>query len=157
MPSTQVEPLHRVTHVDAHRTHGTVASGTVAGLVAGGAMAAYLVVAALLADAPALLALGAIGAVLPGIEGATATAAVAGVLVHAAVSAGLGVFFAWVVPRDYPPACTAGVGVGYALFAMGAAVGLFLPASFVWDLHAIGGSWVIAHAVYGAVLGLALR
>lgn len=152
----EVQPL-AVPSVRVGRSRGAVAAGSAAGLVAGGAMAASLVAAALIADAPALLAFQAIGAVLPGISAGTAAATLGGVLVHAAASAALGVVFAALVPRDFPRTCTAGVGVGYALFVLGFAIGVFLPGSFVGELHAIGGSWVIAHAVYGAALGLSLR
>lgn len=157
MSSTRAETLSGVTSASERHPRGAVAAGTLAGLAAGGAMAATLVVAALLAGAPALLAFEAVGAVLPGVPEGSAVAKVAGVLAHAVVSAALGVVFAAIVPRDFPPPCLAGVGVGLALFAMGFAIGVFLPDSFVWALHAIGGSWVIAHGVYGAVLGLALR
>lgn len=157
MSSTRVEPLGGVRAASERRPRGAVAAGGLAGLAAGGAMAATLVVAALLADAPALLAFQAIGEVIPGIPAGGAGATVAGVLAHGVVSAGLGVVFAAIVPRDFPAPCLAGVGVGLALLAMGFAIAVFLPDRFVWALHAIGGSWVIAHGVYGTVLGLALR
>lgn len=155
MPNVRVERLSGVAAKAAPRSRSTSAAGAVAGLAAGSAMALYVIAAALLAGQPALLAFRAIAEGTPGLAVDSPGAALAGVLVHAAVSAGLGVAYAGIIPRDFPPACAAGIGVGYALFVMGLFVG-FLPAAFVWELHAIGGSWVAAHAIYGVVLGLAL-
>jgi hypothetical protein len=157
MSTTRVEQLNAFTSASARRSRGAVVAGGVAGLAGGGAMAGALVIAALAVDAPALVAFHAIGDVVPGLEDGSAAATIAGILAHAAVSAALGVVFAGLTPRDFSPACTAGVGVGYALLVMGLSIGLLLPESFVRELHEIGGSWVIAHAVYGAALGLALQ
>lgn len=141
----------------ARRSRGAWVAGAVAGLVAGGAMAAFLVLAALVAGEPPLTAFRAIGGVVPGVGSASPAAVVAGVLAHAVVSAAIGIAFAAVLPRDFSPACAAGVGVGAALLAMGFSAWVLLPGSFIRDIHELGGIWVIAHGVYGAILGLALQ
>lgn len=156
MSEVRAEKLTVVPPVAAPRVGGEVVAGGVSGLVAGGAMAVTLVAAALLAEVPALAAFRVIGGFAPGLPDGSPGQALAGLVLHAAVSAALGVLFAWVLPRDFPPTCAAGVGVGYALFAMGFAISAVLPPSFSGDLHDLGGSWVVAQAVYGAVLGRVL-
>lgn len=139
--------------VAASRPAGAVRSGVVAGLAGGAAMALLLAVFSVREELPALHAFRVIGDVVAGADPAL------GLAVHAATSAALGVLLAWIVPRDFPPASSAGVGAGYALFVMGFMVGVVVPwfhDGFVRDLHEIGGTWVGAHAVYGVVLGLGL-
>lgn len=139
--------------VAASRPAGAVRSGVVAGLAGGAAMAVLLAVFSVREELPALHAFRVIGDVVAGADAAL------GLAVHAATSAALGVLLAWIVPRDFPAASSAGVAAGYALFVMGFMVGVIVPwfhDGFVRDLHEIGGTWVGAHAVYGVVLGVGL-
>jgi hypothetical protein len=81
-----------------------------------------------------------------------------GAAVHLATAAALGVLYSAVVPRDFPTACAVGVGVGLALFALMFMMPVVVPwanPGFRGAMQAIGGAWVIAHAVFGAVLGAA--
>jgi hypothetical protein len=137
----------------AARPPGAVRTGAIAGLAGGGAMALFLVGAARWEGVPALHALRVVGDAFAGAD------PLVGLVVHAATSAALGILLAWILPRDFPPACCAGVGAGFALLVLGLMAELFVPMvhpAFVRDMHVVGGAWVAAHAVYGVVLGLVL-
>lgn len=80
-----------------------------------------------------------------------------GLLVHLGTSVALGIVLAAILPRDFPMASAIGVGVGFGLlsfmFVLAPLVVPFVNPGFVAGNQAIGGTWVIALAVFGAVLG----
>lgn len=139
-----------------------LAAGVLSGVAGGAAMAAVVVIAAAATGIAPLQPLAAIGETFVGPEALEGTAAkvALGALVHLAVSAAFGVVFAAVVPRDLPTGCAMGLGAGGALFAMGFMMSVMVPwanPGFAAAAQVMGGSWVIAHAVFGAVLGIAPR
>ncbi|HEU4382951.1 MAG TPA: DUF6789 family protein [Anaeromyxobacteraceae bacterium] len=137
---------------------GAVASGIASGLLGGAAMALFLAAAASAAGVPARQVLEAIGTTFVGAGGlGGAERALYGAALHALVAVAAGLAYTAVVPRDLPPASAAVVGVGYALFLAGIMTSVVVPLvnpGFREAAQPIGGSWVMAHAVYGAVLGL---
>ncbi|HET8538586.1 MAG TPA: hypothetical protein VFL83_01810 [Anaeromyxobacter sp.] len=144
--------------LEALARHDVVASGVVAGAAGAAAMVAVAAVGAASEGLPATHALEVIGASLVG-PGAFASAAgkiAFGALVHAAVAAALGILFASIVPRDFSAPNALAVGVGMALFALGVMMGWVVPwanPGFRGQMQAVGGSWVVAHAVFGLALG----
>lgn len=138
---------------------GALASGVVSGLLGGAVMALFLAAAASAAGMTGLQPLEAIGATFLAADspGGGPGPALYGALLHALTSVGLGLVFAALVPRDLPPVCAAMVGIGYAMFAAGIMASLVVPAvnpEFRTAAQPIGGAWVMAHALFGAALGL---
>lgn len=137
-----------------------LATGLVTGLAGGVAMAAVAMAGAAAQDVTPLQPLLVIGEsfVGPGaFEGAGARAAF-GAVVHLATSAALGVLLAAILPRDFPMASAIGVGVGFVMLLLMAVI---MPIVVPWvnpglrgGMQGIGGTWVVAHAVFGVVLGL---
>jgi hypothetical protein len=136
-----------------------LASGVVGGLFAGALMALFLMLAAGAAGTPWGQPFRAIGATFVGagaLEGGAGAVAF-GAILHALASAVLGLGFVALFPRDFPRASGAVVGLGYALFAMAIMTSLVVPAvnpAFATAVQPTGGTWVIAHALFGAALGL---
>jgi hypothetical protein len=121
-------------------------------------MALYLVLLAGASGMTWLLPLQAIGATMVGSGGPAQ--AVAGALLHALLSAAFGLLYAAIFPRDYPPPCALVVGAGYALFVLAIMASVVVPEanpSFRGAMQPIGGTWVVAHALFGATLALAWR
>jgi len=122
-------------------------------------MAIFLVAAAIRAGMPGLYPLKVIGATFVGPEalGRGSGPVLYGAALHALTSIALGLVFAGLVPRELPPLCGVVVGMGYALLAAGIMASLVVPAvnpAFRGEMQPIGGSWVIAHALFGLALGL---
>jgi hypothetical protein len=141
------------------RQRGVLAAGIVSGLLGGAVTAIFLVVAASAAGMPALYPLKVIGATFVGPEalGGGSGPVLYGAALHALTSIALGLVFASLVPRELPPLCGVVVGMGYALFVAGIMTSLVVPAvnpAFRGEMQPIGGSWVIAHALFGLALGL---
>ena len=143
--------------------HELLLSGIGSGVLGGLVMAVFLAMAAAAAGLPALRPLTAIGATFVGPEAlGTAGAVLYGATLHLLTSAVLGLAFAAMVPRDFPVGCAAVVGSGYSSFVLGVMMSFVVPAVnplFRTEMQPLGGSWVIAHALFGATLGavLALR
>ncbi|HSB21330.1 MAG TPA: hypothetical protein VLD85_15080 [Anaeromyxobacteraceae bacterium] len=135
-----------------------LASGVGGGLFAGAVMALFLMLATG-AGTPWGQPFRAIGATFIGagaLEGGAGAIAF-GAILHALTSAVLGLGFVALFPRDFPRASGAVVGLGYALFAMAIMTSLVVPAvnpAFASAVQPTGGTWVVAHALFGAVLGL---
>lgn len=130
-------------------------AGATSGLLGGAVMALFLMLAAGIAGTQWLQPLAAIGTTLVGAEAAGAAAW--GAVLHALTSVALGLVFAAIFPRDLPPVSAAVVGAGYAFFAMGIMASLVVPLvnpSFATAAQPAGGAWVVAHALFGAALGL---
>lgn len=136
-----------------------VLSGIVVGLLAGTAMLACAALGAAMAELPASRPLALTAAMFTDSEASEAGpgALVAGGLLWAAVSVGLALLYAPLVPRDFPFVSAAMVGAAYALFAMAVLTSVVLPRvnpvmrAGVADF---GGAWVLACAVFGVALGL---
>jgi hypothetical protein len=133
-------------------------AGVAAGLLAAVAMMAFLAAVAAL-DGSALDPLRAVGTSFRGSDPSTAGAlpVLWGLVLHLAVGAAFGLAFTVVAPRDTTGPAGAVLGAGYALIVMAFALPFVVPA-LAPGLHARmpahGGSWVIAHTLFGAVAGL---
>ena len=139
---------------------GTLGPGFVAGLLGGVTMALWMVVSALAADVAPLGPLEALGDTFGGAEGRERNAAtfVLGILMHLAFAGILGVLFVSVLPRDFPGGMAAMMCMGFAFVVMGFMTSLVLPAvnpPLRAEMPMLGGSWVIAHAVFGITVGYA--
>jgi hypothetical protein len=143
----------------AARPGDSVAMGTILGLLAGVAMGLVLLVAAWWVGMPALHPFLAVGASFLGPEALEGGAGIVlyGAALHLLLSAALGVCFVALVPRDMPPVSAAGIGIGFALLALGVIASVLVPVVnpvFRAEMQPMGGAWVIAHFVYGLVLGV---
>lgn len=133
-------------------------AGAAAGLAGGALMAAALPIGAVLGGQEPLEQLRAMGHTFLGADpGAPAPALVAwGLFVQLVASALLGVLFTALLPAGFPYGSAAIVGVGYAWVAMAIAISLVVPAvnePLAARMPALGGTWVIAHALYGIGVG----
>jgi hypothetical protein len=139
--------------------HEVFASGALSGIAGGVAMVGVAGISAAaqgLAPEYALRIIGESFVAPEALDGAAKAAF--GALVHLATAAALGVLFAGLVARDFPTTCAMGAGVGFALFTLGLMMSLVVPwanPGFRAGMQAIGGAWVIAHAIFGLTLGLA--
>ena len=144
---------------DAMKHHEVLAAGILSGIAAGIAMMAVGMIAAATQDVPLLYPLQIVGESFVGPEALGGVAKVAfGSLVHLLTSAALGIVFAAIVPREFGTTCAMGLGTGITLFAMGVMMSTLVPwanPGFRGAFQAIGGSWVLAHAVFGVTLGIA--
>ena len=139
---------------------GPLARGTVSGLLGGAAMAAFLVGAAAAAGMDPLQPVRAIGTTFAGPEALRGGAGIVawGLLLHAATSAAFGLLFVGLFPVDQSPLGAAVLGAGYAMFVLGLMAAGVVPVAspaFRPAVQPLGGTWVVAHALFGCVLGLA--
>lgn len=144
----------------AMRRHEVLAAGILSGVAGGIAMIVVVAIAASINGIPALDPLAVIGETFVGPEAldGIAVKVAFGAFVHAGTSSALGIVVAGILPRDFRTASAMGVGVGVALFAMGVMMSAVVPwanPGFRAASQAIGGSWVLAHAVFGMTLGTA--
>jgi hypothetical protein len=144
---------------DALKRHDVLASGILCGITGAAAMVGVAAISATSEALPATHALEVIGESFVGPKALEGGAKIAfGALVHLVAAVALGVLCASIIPRDFPRASAIGAGVGFALFALMFMMILVVPwanPGFRWGMQPIGGSWVIAHAAFGAVLGMA--
>jgi hypothetical protein len=145
---------------DAMKHHEVIAAGILSGVAGGITMMAVLVLAAAAQGIAPLHPLMVVGETFIGPEALDAVAAKVafGAFVHVLTSAAFGVVFAGIVPRDFRMGCAMGLGAGTALFAMGFMMSTIVPwanPGFRAASQVIGGSWVLAHAVFGVTLGIA--
>jgi hypothetical protein len=139
-----------------------VVAGGGAGLLGGALMMAVLWIGAAWSDRDPdpLEQLRAMGLTFLGSEGVEAAGPghlAWGLFLHLVVSALLGIVFASILPSGFPYGSAAVVGIGYAGFVLGITTGLVLPAlnpTLRAQMPALGGTWVIAHAVYGFAIGV---
>ena len=134
-------------------------SGALAGLLAGTAMLAFAALGAAMSELPASHPLRLTAALFTdsGLAEAGPGALVAAGLLWAAVSVGLALLYAPLVPRDFPFVSAAVVGAAYALVAMAVVTSAVLPRVnpvMRAGMTDSGGAWVLAYAVFGVVLGL---
>jgi len=135
-----------------------VFAGPVAGIAGGLVMAGYLVIAAVALGMEPLTALAPMGATLrsPDTIGGGAGWVLFGLSLHLAVSAVVGLIFAVIVPRDHTPAVAAFLCVGLTFAVMAFMTSVVVPAVnpvLQASFHGLGGSWVIAHVLFGATAG----
>jgi hypothetical protein len=120
-------------------------------------MAAYLVLAAAVQGMEPWTALEPMGAtfrrpVEPGGVGAM----LYGLSLHLAVSALVGLLYATMLPRDFPPWSAAFLCVGFSAAVLGFMTSCIVPSAnpvLEDSFHGLGGSWVIAHALFGLTAG----
>lgn len=160
--SGQRHPAAAVTSDSPRRVAGAVSAGmpgagAIAGIVAGVAMAAFLVVAAAMQGLQALEPIERIGATF---SSATTTPhgsigrVLFGMLLHLSVSALVGLLFAAILPPDFPRGNAAIVCVGMTFAVLGLMASVVVPSVnpvLKHGFHGFGGSWVIAHALFGVV------
>jgi hypothetical protein len=135
-----------------------ILAGAAVGVGGGLLMAAWLIASAALNDRPPLAQLRAIGATfVPQVPAEVGPGLfVYGLLLHLAVSALLGILFVAMLPRGFPPVSASVAGVGYAWVVMAITTSVILPlvnAEMRAQMRTLGGAWVIAHGLYGLVLG----
>lgn len=142
-----------------HPVHEALASRIVSGVAGAVAMIVVIQVGALSAGMALERPLQVIGWTFVGPDGVGAVAAsvALGALAHLTAAVVLALVFTAIVAPDRDRTSSVGVGVGFALFALGIMMSVVVPwanPGFRGEMQAIGGTWVIAHAVFGAVLGL---
>jgi hypothetical protein len=141
------------------KRHEVLASGILSGIAGGVAMLAVAMIGANSQGIAPTYPLEVIGESFVGpqtFDGVGAKIAF-GAFVHLATSVALGILLAAILPRDFETASAVGVGVGFALFTLMFMMSLVVPfvnPGFRRGMQDIGGTWVIAHAVFGAVLGM---
>jgi hypothetical protein len=121
-------------------------------------MAAYLVFASVAQGMEPFSALEPLGATFRGadaLDGGTASL-LFGIFLHLSVSTLVGLLFAAVLPGDFTPGNAAFICVGLAFVVMGFMTSLVVPEvnPVLKDrFHEFGGSWVIAHTMFGMTAG----
>lgn len=139
--------------------HEVLAAGILSGIAAGIAMMVVIMIAAATQDVPPLHPLRAIGESFVGPQALDGVAKVAfGAFVHVMTSAALGIVFSAIAPREFGTTCAMGLGMGFALFAMGVMMSTIVPRvnpGLRGELQVMGGSCVLAQAVFGVMLGIA--
>jgi hypothetical protein len=79
-----------------------------------------------------------------------------GLVLHLGTSALVGLVFTAVVPRDFPAKEAGVMCIGFAFVVMGFMTSSIVPAVnpvLKAHFHDLGGSWVIAHALFGFTVG----
>jgi hypothetical protein len=139
--------------------HDVLAAGTFAGVLGGIGMIVVAMIGAANQGVSPAHPLMVIGETFVGPEALAGGPKLAfGALVHVLTSAGLGVVVVALIPREYRPACAMGLAAGLVLFAMGFMMSTLVPwvnPGLRGSFQVIGGTWVVAHVVYGVTLGLA--
>ncbi len=148
-----------ITQQASNATRDTLIVGAAAGLTAGLAMAMWAMLTSVWHGVDILASFQAIGATFMGPNATDATFAmtVYGVLVHGVTSAALGVVFVALLPPTCSCryACAAGLGFGLAILL--AMTFVLTPAVNPVLRHAVAAipkSWMIQHAIFGAVLAV---
>lgn len=133
-------------------------AGVLAGIVGAVLKVGFMVVAAVVHGKPPLQPLRPLGATFRGEDAVLGGPGsfLYGLAVLVLVSAAFGLLFAALLPPDYEPAGTAMIGMGYGLFLMAVLTSSVLPEVnplLRARMPALGGSWVLAAAIWGAALG----
>lgn len=137
----------------------TAVVGAAAGLTAGVAMALWAMLTSIWHGVDILAPFEAIGATFMGPNATHATVLMTsfGVLLHAAVSAGLGVLFVALLPQKCSCGYACAAGIGFAIAVLLAMTYVLLPAVNPVMAHTVATtprSWVIQHALFGAALAV---
>jgi hypothetical protein len=130
-------------------------SGALGGILGGIAMAGWMVIAATLEGMDPLEALEPMGSALGGPEAGDGGGQrlALGLLLHLLVAGAWGVVLAAMLGHEFPAGMAAGLGVGFAFFALGVMMSVVVTDEMRAGMRPLGGAWVIAHAVYGLVAG----
>lgn len=142
--------------------HELLLGGVLGGVLAGAAAMAWVALSAAIAGRPPWRPLALVAASVTGEQALDGGAAVVlgGATLWAATSAALALPYAAVVPRGFPFASAALIGVGYSLTVMAVVTTLVLPRVnplMRAEMPASGGAWVLAYAIYGVVIGVIPR
>lgn len=148
-----------ITQQSACTTRDTLIVGAVAGLTAGIGMAMWAMLTSIWHGVDILAPFETIGATFMGPNATHATFAMTayGMLIHGAMSAALGVLFVALLPPTSSCrfACAAGLGFGLAvLLAMTYVVTPAVNPVMRHAVQAIPKSWIIQHAIFGAMMAL---
>lgn len=141
------------------RQHELLRATVAGGVLAGAAMLAWAALTAAFLGLPAARPLELAGSTFFGAEALEGGPAVllAGALVWVVVSIGLALPFAAAVPRDFPFAQGAVMGVGYSFVVLAVMSTVVLPRLapvMRAEMPEMGGAWVLAYVVFGIALGL---
>ncbi len=133
--------------------------GFAAGLLGGIAMAIWMLASAAIDGMEPLAPLRPMGDTFAGSEprGGGAAVLLYGLALHMLFSGAVGVLFTALLPGDLEPRFASVMCVGFAFAAMAIMTSFVLPAynpSLRAEMPELGGSWVLAHAAYGATVGL---
>lgn len=140
------------------RRNDLLVASCIAGGVSGAAALAFVCASASVAGRPAWRPVAAVAATFLGdsaLDGGAA-AVLIGAAVWLALSAVLAVVYASLIPRDYPYASAAMMGVGYSFLVMALMTTTVLPAvnpQLRSIMPAIGGAWVLGYLLFGVGLG----
>lgn len=137
-------------------------AGIAAGVLGAALKVGYLVFAAIVHGKPPLLALRPLGATFRGEDVVLAGPGsfLYGFVVLALACAVFGALFAALLPPDFELGGAAVLGMGYGLFLMSVLTSAVLPdvnPVLRSRMPALGGSWVVAAALWGAALGIVPR
>lgn len=129
-----------------------------AGLLGGIAMAAWMIASAALDGMEPLAALRPMGDTFAGAEprGGGPGVVLYGLTLHMLFAGAVGILFTIVLPRDLEPRLASVLCIGSAFGVMAVMTSFVLPAynpSLRAEMPELGGSWVLAHAAYGATVG----
>jgi hypothetical protein len=139
--------------------HETLSTGLVTGAAGAAAMMAVAMLGAATQELRLLHPAMVLGESFVGPEAFEAVGAKVafGLLVHLVTSVGLGIILASILPRDFPMASAIGVGVGFVLLSfMFVLMPLVVPLAhpgFRSGMQGMGGTWIVALAVFGGILG----
>jgi hypothetical protein len=144
--------------VERPRRGEILVAGGAAGLAGGVLIILFMMLAALLDDRSALSALRPVGLTFLGDSAVEGTPLVTawGIFVLLVVSALFGMVFTTLLAPGFPYGSSFVIGVGYAWVLMSVAAALVLPLvnpTLRDHMPALGGAWVIAHALYGVAVG----
>ena len=148
-----------ITQQSACTTRDTLIVGALAGLTAGIGMAMWAMLTSIWHGVDILAPFETIGATFMGPNATHATFAMTayGMLIHGAMSAVLGVLFVALLPPTCSCrfACAAGLGFGLAvLLAMTYVVTPAVNPVMRHAVEAIPKSWILQHAIFGAMLAV---
>ncbi len=143
-------------------SRGLALAGVGVGVLGGAAMALFLVLAAAVNGLDPLAPLDALGETFTERDAPHGNPAfvVYGIFLHLAVASLIAIVFLAMIPADMTTTCAAVSGMGFTVLVMAVMSMLVLPAvnpELRGEMPALGGSWVIAHALYGGVLGFGPR
>lgn len=148
--------------VGTQQGSGVAVAGMSAGILGGAVMGLFLVLAAAVNGFEPLSPLEAIGETFTDRDAPHGSPAflVYGIFLHLAVASLIAIVFLAMIPADLTTTCAAVTGMGFTVLVMALMSILILPAvnpELRDEMPALGGSWVIAHALYGLSLGFGQR
>ena len=135
-----------------------VFAGPAAGIAGGLAMAAYLMLSGAFTGSGPLAAVEPMGAAFadPAEFEGGGRAVLLGIVLHLGISALVGLTFAGLLPRDFSSREAGVMCIGFAFVVMGFMTSFVVPTAnpvLKSHFHDLGGSWVVAHALFGFATG----